>query len=433
MLSGAILIIGSSIAFAIFVSREDFVSLMAAVSAAFLGLVLLSSVSVRKKWLWITGLMLAMRIPLFFSSPVLSDDFYRFLWDGRLFAQGEDPYSALPELLPQVLKNRIDGNGELLQNMNSPRYFSVYPPFQQAIFAGISALGNGNTSNEILVTRLLFVLADLLSLWLLIRLIALRGGNSWRALWFSLNPLIAWEGVGNLHFEVFSVPFILGAVFLYFRYNKPWTSIFLFALGASLKLRPLMLNLLALRHHKAWLFAAVGVLLVLAPFAFFPFSSLENYRASLRLYSESFEFNASMYYLLREAGELLIGYNPIAILGPALQLLALVAMFYVSWNFRKVGLSEVLGRSVAVYGLYLLCATTVHPWYLVVPLALSLAAGKRWVAVWSFSVFLSYSHYTGGEFKERYAWIALEYFLVAAAFWLEITGVKRRASVPGTT
>lgn len=426
MFTGSLLTLGASALYASIVNRSDFILLLSVVGLAALGLLVLSRVKVARKWAWLVALTLAVRLPLFLSAPVLSDDYFRFLWDGRLSALGEDPYALLPEGASPELKQRIDSNGELMENMNSPRYYSVYPPFQQLLFAGISLLGQGNLDKEILLTRLLFVLADLVSLWLLMQLIAMRKGDPWHALWFALHPLLAWEGVGNLHFEAVSVPFMLGAVFLYFRYKKPWTAMLLFAFSASFKLRPLLLCALGIRHPGTWLYAGLSVLVVLAPFALFPLSSLENYRSSLALYSGSFEFNASLYYLLREAGDAMLGYNPIATLGPSLQLLALAAMLYISYRLRNSTIQDVLASAVLVYAIYFVFATTVHPWYLVVPLALAAAAGITWIVVWSFAVFLSYSHYQGGNFSENYSWIALEYFLVLLAFWIERRNSKAR-------
>jgi hypothetical protein len=418
-ISGALLVLASSAAYATVVSRKDFVLIILLVGLSALGLALLASLRVSRVWIWLIGLMLAARIPLFFSAPVLSDDYFRFLWDGRLGALGEDPYAFVPSEVPAEVKEKIDADGKMLGKMNSPGYYSVYPPLQQAIFTGIARLGNGNVAYEILLARLLFVIADLISLWLLVRLIALRQGDPWHALWFILNPLLIWEGVGNLHFEAVSVPFILSAALLYFRYKKPWASLLLFVFGASFKLRPLMLNVLSIQYPRTWLFAGLGVMLVLMPFAFFSSPSLGNFQQSLALYSKSFEFNASVYFLLREIGEWFLGYNPIAWLGPGLQILAVIVMIVVSIRSNSTEMGQVLGRALTIYGVYFFFATTIHPWYLIVPAALGIAAGKVWILVWSFAVFLSYSHYAGNGFNERYEWIAIEYLLVVMAILFE--------------
>src|SRR5688572_20913533 len=44
---------------------------------------------------WIIASLL-FRASLLFSIPALSDDFYRFIWDGRVLAAGANPFSEVP-------------------------------------------------------------------------------------------------------------------------------------------------------------------------------------------------------------------------------------------------------------------------------------------------------------------------------------------------
>ena len=63
--------------------------------------------------------------------PTLSDDGYRYLWDGLVAAEADvSPYAyrpADPALGPWQ-------DEPLFVRMNSPAYFSVYPPASQAVF-----------------------------------------------------------------------------------------------------------------------------------------------------------------------------------------------------------------------------------------------------------------------------------------------------------
>ena len=45
---------------------------------------------------WLIALGIALRALLLFSLPNLSDDYHRFLWDGRLTVAGYDPFMHVP-------------------------------------------------------------------------------------------------------------------------------------------------------------------------------------------------------------------------------------------------------------------------------------------------------------------------------------------------
>src|SRR5579884_948487 len=77
------------------------------------------------------------RAVLLFALPNLSDDFYRFIWDGRLLAHGVNPFSHLPSYYASQNNTDISIFGlsrELFDKLNSPNYFTIYPPVCQYIF-----------------------------------------------------------------------------------------------------------------------------------------------------------------------------------------------------------------------------------------------------------------------------------------------------------
>ena len=75
-------------------------------------------------------------IPLF-STPTLSPDFYRFLWDGELTTLGVHPYAYTPNEIVQ--HGLIEGNeymNELYTNITdlSKKHYSPYPTINQIYF-----------------------------------------------------------------------------------------------------------------------------------------------------------------------------------------------------------------------------------------------------------------------------------------------------------
>ena len=80
------------------------------------------------------GTALLLRLVLMFSFPKLSDDIFRFVWDGRLWLAGHNPFDHLPTwYMEQGLA--IKGlSPTLFEQLNSPEYYTIYPPLAQLTF-----------------------------------------------------------------------------------------------------------------------------------------------------------------------------------------------------------------------------------------------------------------------------------------------------------
>ena len=75
----------------------------------------------------IPGLILAVvcRIIGFAAEPLLSDDYFRFIWDGMVMHEGINPVSHTPSYLvhhPEIAET----NQGLYSLLNSKEYYSVY-------------------------------------------------------------------------------------------------------------------------------------------------------------------------------------------------------------------------------------------------------------------------------------------------------------------
>ena len=81
------------------------------------------------------GVAVVARLLLIGAFPQLSDDIYRFIWDGRLINQGVNPFAQLPAYYMQEGTQLPGLSPELFAQLNSPEYFTIYPPVAQAIFA----------------------------------------------------------------------------------------------------------------------------------------------------------------------------------------------------------------------------------------------------------------------------------------------------------
>lgn len=380
-----------------------------------------------RRWLWIA---LGFRLLLLLAVPVLSDDYFRFIWDGRLVAAGYNPYLYLPSaLIDSSIAADAQLDSVLFGGMNSPHYFTVYPPLNQMMFGVAAWLAGGNTLVTIILLRSFIVLAEAGILWMMIypaesvNSAITKNKGSQFALIYALNPLIIVELTGNLHFEAVTLFFVLLAV----RWlNRPFqgdkyyvVSAVALGLGVAVKLLPLLFLPLFIKRlgmKKGLIYSAItgGVLLIL----FLPFLSAElllNFGKSLDLYFQKFEFNASFYYLLRELGYWITGYNIIQVLGPLLSLITFTTLVWIAFQRRSF-----LEKMLFSLTVYFLLATTIHPWYITTLVAFGALTGRWYPVLWSALLPLTYVAYSSMPYHENLRVVALEYILVLGCLCYEV-------------
>ncbi len=423
------------------VERSDFA--LVVIGFAFLsvgfGLLLKHRDEFRFRDLFWTALLF--RAAFLLSEPRLSDDLYRFMWDGALTLNGENPYLHLPSGLMQDGRAVEYGIDALYDDLNSKNYYTVYPPVNQAIFAVAVLMGGSKVLATVFWFHLILILFEALLLVLMKRLLDyFKRPWQWMAL-YAFHPLVIVELTGNLHFEGVVVTFMALAVWWGVRppLQHPvfrWLpSAAAFALAVSTKLTPLMLVPLAVvvlfrfssrRESGGWrpvLANGAWGTAVLA-LTFVPFWSSElwvHWQSSIGLYFRTFEFNASVYYLVREIGQAMLGYNPIATVGPALSIASatgILAIAAAALRIRRFNGENIANLLLFTFALYYLLATTVHPWYLTYLVALLPFASSRFRGLlgWTLVVVFSYSHYHSGLFEERYGWIIAEYLIALLVF-----------------
>lgn len=397
------------------IERTEFPILFTVFSIAFIAYILILRSSPGRKMVFWIGIALIGRLVLLFFMPNLSDDAYRFVWDGILSSQGLNPYALTPaDYLAQHQFSSIQQ--ELYTSLNSPEYYSVYPPLTQLLFYVTALASEGSVFQMMFLQKLIIVGFEAGTIWLLFRL--LRGIKLPAELTFlyALNPLVIVEITGNLHHEGIVVFFILLTFFL--GHKTKWIrSGLAIAVAIAVKLVPLILTPFVMRSAgKPGKFLFVGAILVsVVVLLIAPLWWLEAFGgtgASLDLYFRRFEFNASLYYLVRWIGSALVGYNPIAITGPAMAVLSAAGLLFLFLKYKPDDTGKLAGICIMALTWYLFCATTVHPWYIIPLVALAPIGGFRFPIVWSFVVFLSYTAYLTDDFKEVTLLLIIEYLVV---------------------
>ena len=369
-----------------------------------------------------TFFSLLIRLSLLFALPNLSDDFYRFIWDGRLLNHGINPFIHLPSYYidnPAMAPAGI--SRDLFLKLNSPGYFTIYPPVNQFLFWLAAFISPDSIQGAVVVIRVFILMAEAGNLYIIKKLLNTYKIPEKNLLIYALNPLVILELSGNLHFEGVVVFFVLASVYLLHR-NKLLYAAASFALAISTKLIPLIflpfiLSRLSFKK-TVYFYLMCGALTVLTFLPLLNAEFIEGVSSSLSLYFQKFEFNASLYYLLREYGYYLEGYNIIGKAGSFLAFITLVAI--VHYAFYEVCTRQKTLPHTFLWALliYLSLATTLHPWYIIPLIAYCLFTSYRFPLLWSFLIFLTYTHYHADGFRENLYLVLAEYLiLVAFLMW----------------
>ena len=111
-------------------NRSDTISLFILSNVSFFAYIWICKFEYSFKSILVLGIII--RCSLFFELPNLSDDFYRFFWDGTLIHEGINPYSLLPTQVTELGFSKF--SHEALAQLNSSSYATVYPPLNQFFF-----------------------------------------------------------------------------------------------------------------------------------------------------------------------------------------------------------------------------------------------------------------------------------------------------------
>lgn len=387
---------------------------------------------------------LVFRAALLFSIPNLSDDFYRFIWDGRLLAAGEHPFTAIPSWYMTHPQHIPGINASLYARLGATETFTIYPPVAQLIFWLCVKLSPDSIYGSVVLMKMVIFSFEVATLRVLRNALRAFRQPASRLLLYALNPLVILELTGNLHFEGIMIFFLLLAVCL-LRSGPAWFSPALYALSICTKLIPLLFLPLLMRYLgwknsiRYWVLTAGFTALF-----FLPLLSAEiiyGLSTSLRYYFQQFEFNASVYYLVRAVGYKTAGFNIIQYAGPALALAATSLILYIS--FRKPDPASLQNRDALTGNrpdvtlftkmlwcllIYFLSVTILHPWYIITLLVISLLTPYRFTVVWTGAIFLTYAGYTASGFQENLWLVALEYVVVIGYLIYETAWTKHSNS-----
>lgn len=369
----------------------------------------------RPSLMLIFGFAVAFNAILFPSLPTLSDDMYRYIWDGRVQASGINPY-RYPSNAPELASLR---DTEIWTRMNRPSAITVYPPGAELTFAVVWRL----LPDSIGGMKVIMIGATLAAGGLLMILLCVVGGNPARAIIFLWNPLLIFEIAHSAHVDALYLPLLVGALLLRVLAPADRTSLSyeigigaLLGLATLMKLYPLILipalwsvRRATMRDFVISLALPVAALVVIAFGYILYIAPGVDTLGFLPSYSHEF-FNIAPIpmELLRWAERNNINYYlPSSILMPTLVMLISLGFILRPAQTAR----DAIMRCAWPIGIYLLVTINLFSWYVLWMLPF-VAIDLRWghfaaLGWWLFSglVILSYTLFITGHAQEWAAWI----------------------------
>ena len=319
-----------------------------------------------RRGLWVClALAIAARAPLLLAEPTISDDIYRYIWDGRLQRFGYNPYVSAPGD-PALQHLHTD----VTRRTGHPTLPTLYPPAAQWFFRGVAAM-----SESVFAFKLAFVACDLLIVVLLLRWLARVERSPWQVLVYAWNPLVIIEVAGSGHLDVLGA-LLLFLAFLALSERHRFLAAIAFVAAVEVKALPIVLVPLLWRRLRARdvvLACAFGLALA-TPFLLSPTGPSVG---SLPTFFEKWRFNAPAFVFI----ERFVRGRWLAALPVVVGLVA--AGLLRRWSAAPFTWAWPMAAA-------LLVMVTVYPWYLVWLVPFLGEVETLPLLVWTQSVLLTY-------------------------------------------
>lgn len=305
------------------------------------------------------GFAFLFRLTLLPTIPSLSDDLYRYGWEGRIQRAGFSPYRHPPEA--QELAHLRDASWPRINHKNIS---TVYPTLSQLAFRTgtyitdllrLAAPSRWKSADrwmiwtDVVGQKVVFVFFDLLTILLVWKLMKHHGVDSRNLLLYVWNPLVVIEIAGSGHHDSLGICMLTLGVLAWEKGHEIWAGLGLAASFLSKYMSALLIPTAILRGQwpmlGAWGALAIAGLAVVRP----PIVLVKGPAQ----YALNWQFNSSIYSILQQlaGGD---GYRAKAITA----ILGFAAMWWVARVAATPASAAFWGIAAA-----LLLAPTVHPWY----------------------------------------------------------------------
>ena len=424
----------------------------------------------------IWGFAILFRFILAITSPTLSDDVFRYIWDGHLLSEWINPY-ALPVNSPLLDNFSTSLRGLVNHNwMASP-----YLPASQLIFAFVHQIA----PESVKAFQIASVTLDLLTAWLVMDILARIISSRRQVLIYLWNPLVIVEFSHGAHVvDAMMIFFVMLTFWLLLKARptlprKNWfTTASVISLAAATLTKGLPLMLISVVWRRwGWKRIILYLLLLLVGIFIFALEGGlgligdqdgKGVFGAIRIYLNLWNFNSGIYHWLeiglsssQAPGALLakiVGERSIQLakmITAGLTTLAVLLTTWLSWRVDNIHTADYTKRTLYLIrlatlpiGAYILFTSTVHPWYVTLmipflPFFTPIQDEEDWIKrfrwpwiYFSLAVTLSYLTYLNpNDLREYYQVRLVEYIplyiLLVWALWPMITsGFKQPLKEP---
>jgi rSAM/selenodomain-associated transferase 2 len=340
----------------------------------------------------------------------VSNDVYRYIWEGYIQNHGFNPYQVAPD--NPMLAHLIRGDmATIWQQINHKDLSAAYPPLMMILFRILSAI-----SSSPILFKVVMMGFDLMTLGALVLIVQLRKIKPAYLLWYVANPLVLVYVAGEAHLDIVQAAFLVWAFYFIDRRNPVAGFLALGMSAVSKYFAIVALPFVMMRTNRhAWPAA------FLAGIFFLPYANdLPALFQSLFVFGSRMHYNDGLAEILRA----LLGAAALPVL--ILILLGLLAMIYlfVHDTMRSVYLA---------LGAVLLCLPTLHPWYLllVAPL-MAIYPSRAWLYLMLATIAtlpVLANEYQTGIFQEI-KWLKLIEYLPFYSLLIYDTLVRRPVPQP---
>lgn len=300
-----------------------------------------------------------LRLILLPGAPTLSDDYFRFAWDGRVQLSGINPYEHAPAA------SALDGveYGDR-DDVDFADLRTVYPPLAQVTFLGVAAADGGWLAFKVLFGA--FDLATAAAVWWL----ADARRRKAATVLYLLCPAVIVQTWDAAHLESVAVFFVVLSAALLGRRRDAAAGVAL-GIAAAFRLTPLGLLVPAVMGGRAKPARLLAGFVPAFTIPYLPYLLTGGATGSL--------FESGTVW----TGPALL-FSPLArLVGPEVARVLSAAVFVAGavWITRRLrGRANTAPAFAWTMTLLVLCLPVVHAWYWLAPLALALAAGL-WLPV----------------------------------------------------
>lgn len=301
---------------------------------------------------FILGWAVLLRLALLATTPSLSDDVFRYVWDGKVLNAGIDPY-RYPPSAPELTLLR----DPLWEGINHKAMPTPYPPLAEALFAAVYRLA----PDRLMAMQAMAVAFDLGVIALLLPMLARAGLDARRVLLYAWNPLVLVQFAHSAHYDAAMILPLLGAIYL-LALGRRYLSGALLGISALVKLVPAVATPLFLPLWKA---GGVAAMTAVVAAGLLPWVGTGAALGGVASEAADARFNDSLGYLLVRLFGLLVPAPELAARAVAGGALAVSALL-MGWLTVRRGADwkSLLHATYRLLGLFLLLNAVVEPWYL---------------------------------------------------------------------